>query len=125
MDEPESPAPPGPVVAVADLGSNSLRLLAAASDGRSVVPLAEQSERLRLGADIARLGRISDENIARSVEVVRGFVEIATGLGAPPPLLVATEAIRAAANSADFVTALEAATGQPLQVLTHAREALL
>ncbi|MFL5933007.1 MAG: exopolyphosphatase, partial [Gaiellaceae bacterium] len=52
-------------VAVIDVGSNTARLLVANVTGKgTVVPIAEEREYLRLGAEIERTGTLSAKRIA-------------------------------------------------------------
>ena len=56
----------GVPVGVIDVGSNTVRLLVV----RGGRPVLSEREMLRLGADVERDGRISDQKLAQAAEVV-------------------------------------------------------
>src|SRR5437764_12467451 len=69
-------------VAVVDVGANTLRLLVAEADARGgVVPVREERRRTRLGEDVERCGRLTEEKIERSAEAARKEVRRARKLG--------------------------------------------
>jgi exopolyphosphatase/guanosine-5'-triphosphate,3'-diphosphate pyrophosphatase len=111
------------VYSVIDIGSNTVHMLVAASDGIVIRELDDVSDHLRLGADLELLGAISPAKVQATARTVRRFVERARGLGAVKTRLLATQAVRAAANRIEVVSAIRDATGLPVSVLEPEREA--
>lgn len=113
------------IVAVIDIGSNSLKLVVGAGDAESFEILHEDRERLRLGRDVERTGEIGPEAVAGTVEAVRRFKEIAERFEAEEILAVATAAMRRASNSASILAEIETATGIRVEVISPLEEARL
>ncbi len=113
-------------IAAIDLGSNSFHLLVVETraDG-SFVALVREKEMLRLGDLVAREGRLTEEAIARAVEVVGRFRALAEAQGATELLAYGTAALREASNGAAAVERLEAETGVRVEVINGLREAQL
>jgi exopolyphosphatase/guanosine-5'-triphosphate,3'-diphosphate pyrophosphatase len=112
-------------LAVIDVGSNTIHLLVAECDGRTLVSVVDQSARLRLGADVARGRAITASKMALAATTVSDYVITSQQQRAQTILLLGTQAVRAAANGTDLVRAIERATGLPLKVLSPAAEARL
>src|SRR4051794_37878105 len=112
-------------LAVVDIGSNTIHLLIAAAESGGLRALLDESVPLRLGADVDKGGHISERKTARTGEVLADFITKSTMRGAPPPLLLATAAVRDARNREEFAEAINEATGLELQVLTPEEEAYL
>ena len=109
-----------------DIGSNTVHLLAADvhPGGR---PLATTSDRtvLRLMRFLTPSGAISEEGVQALVAAVVRARTIAAQERVDALLASATSAVREAANGADVIARVEAALGQPLQVLDGETEARL
>jgi len=91
-----------------DIGSNTTRLLVAdVSDGSLRVLLAERSF-TRIGRSVGATGRVPEEKIAETAQVVGAQAAAARDLGAHRVIAVATAAVRNAANRDELVGALEA-----------------
>lgn len=112
-------------VAAIDIGSNSLKLVVAEGGDGSFTVLKEDRERLRLGQETQRSGRISDELTARSVETMARFRAISEESGAEEILAVATASLRAAENQETFIKEVERQTGIRVRVITSQEEARL
>lgn len=105
-------------VAVVDVGSNSVRLLVASvSSAGTVKQLARERAYLRLGDDAHRLGRISDEKLARTTRVAADFARVARAHGVERLTTVVTAPGRQASNPDDLVDVLESATRAPVVLL--------
>ena len=111
---------------VLDIGSNTVHLLAADvhPGGR---PLATTSDRtvLRLMRFLTPSGAISEEGVQALLSAVVRARAIAAQERVDALLATATSAVREAANGADVIARVEAALGQPLQVLDGETEARL
>jgi exopolyphosphatase/guanosine-5'-triphosphate,3'-diphosphate pyrophosphatase len=92
-----------PRVGAIDVGTNSIRLIVAEvqADGTYRV-LDEEREMTRLGAGLARWGRITDASMAASLEALGKMKAIADGLGVMELRAAATSAVREADNGALF-----------------------
>jgi exopolyphosphatase/guanosine-5'-triphosphate,3'-diphosphate pyrophosphatase len=112
-------------IAAIDIGTNTTLLLivAAGPDGRLDV-LAERAEITRLGRGIGGDGRLGAAGIARTLEALRGYGELARGHGARV-VAVGTEALRRAPNAADFLGPAREALGTDIEVIDGGREAAL
>lgn len=108
------------VVAALDCGSNSTRLLTVRRDG-TVLHRETRITRLSEGVDASR--RLTDAAIARSLAVLDEYRAIMDADGVGDGLLVATSAVRDAANGAEFLAAAGARTGVEARVLTGGEEA--
>jgi len=107
-----------------DIGSNTTRLLVAEpSDGR-LRELMTQRAFTTLGKATTK-GRIPEEKIEETAEVVATQARLARELGAEDIAVVATAAVRAAKNREEFGAAVEAESGLPVRVLSGHEEARL
>ncbi len=109
-----------------DVGSNTVRLLVADVLGDGTWRIADQDQTItRLGENLARTGTLGEAPMARTLAAVKGYVERAIGLGAADTRIVATSAVREAANGPSFATAVERATGRRVDVVSGEVEARL
>ncbi len=82
----------------------------------------EQRAYTRIGKDVTRGGgEISEEKVAEVVDVVCTQVRLAQELGAEAIRIVATAAIRKAANGEDVAAEIERVTSVPVDVLSDHR----
>lgn len=117
-----SPAPR----AVADIGSNSARLLVVRPTTLGHLDvLADARVPLRLVRDVDSAGRLSKAALQRTVETIQAFTGIARRHGARSLSVVATSAIRDAVNRDSFVAEARRRTGANLSVLSGEDEARL
>ena len=113
-------------IAVLDLGSASFHLLHARCwpDG-SVIPLRSMREAVHLGEGVARTGAITREAWARGIEATDRLMARIEPWGVPRLVTVATGVLRDACNGRDFVDALRARYGLPVEILSRDAEAAL
>jgi exopolyphosphatase / guanosine-5'-triphosphate,3'-diphosphate pyrophosphatase len=118
--------PAAPRLAAIDLGSNTVRLLVveiAPAGGWRVI---DQDQRVtRLGEGLAAHGRLGDAPMARTAATVGEYAERAARAGARETRIIATSAVREAANGGAFVAALGRATGVSVRVVSGEDEARL
>jgi exopolyphosphatase/guanosine-5'-triphosphate,3'-diphosphate pyrophosphatase len=115
----------GGAVATIDVGTNTtLLLVARASATGEITILDERAEITRLGRGIGAGGALGAEGIARTLEVLRGYAEVARRHGARIAA-VGTEALRRAPNGDDFLRPAAEILGVPVEVIDGAREAAL
>jgi exopolyphosphatase/guanosine-5'-triphosphate,3'-diphosphate pyrophosphatase len=112
-------------VAVVDIGSNSIKVLVAArsASGPPRALFAETIE-ARISAGISRSRpRLRRDGMVRGVAAIRGLLAQAAPFSPRRTLLVATSAVRDAANGADFRRRVRAATGCDVRILSGKEEA--
>jgi exopolyphosphatase / guanosine-5'-triphosphate,3'-diphosphate pyrophosphatase len=113
--------------ATIDLGTNTVRLLVAdvgpGSAGWREV-LAEQRV-TRLGEGLRGSGVLGAQAVARTAAAVSAYVRRAHAAGAARIAIVATSAMREAANGRAFAAELERATGVAVRVISGDEEARL
>lgn len=102
-------------VAAIDCGTNSTRLLVADGDGVSIERIMRIT---RLGQGVDATGRLAPEAISRCVAVLEEFRVIMDRLGVARGRLVATSAVRDAANGSDFLDAAASVTGLRPELLS-------
>ena len=112
-------------VAIVDVGANTLRLLVAVPDGRSVAAVHQEKEQLGLGEEVERYGYISDLRCAEAVEVARAQTRRARQLGCERIEILVTSPGRQSANSDEFADALARGTGVPVRILGSDEEGAL
>jgi exopolyphosphatase/guanosine-5'-triphosphate,3'-diphosphate pyrophosphatase len=126
--EPVHPGQRAGRVAAIDQGTNSIRLLVVepgATPDVAATELARDMVITRLGHDVDRTGRIGEEALARTVDVLGRFTRRARALGAGRIRVGATSAVRDAENRADYADAVRELAGSELEVITGEREAAL
>jgi len=109
--------------AVIDVGTNSVKLLIGEVSGHQVVPLREETNQSRLGSGFYETHRLSHAAIARTVEAIAGFAAEATCQGVSSIRVIATSAARDAVNSQELVSAVQAACGLPMEIISGEQEA--
>jgi exopolyphosphatase/guanosine-5'-triphosphate,3'-diphosphate pyrophosphatase len=113
------------VFAVADIGSNSIHLLVAVSDGVRQETILDESLPSELGRLVERHGEIGSRAAREVGAVIRGFADRAQRLGAMQLSVVATEPLRRASDRKEALRAIADASGQTPSVLSHEEEGLL
>jgi len=107
-----------------DVGSNTVRLLVADVTGVATWRIVDQDQTItRLGENLARTGSLGEAPMARTLAAVKGYVERATRLGVSDIRIVATSAVREAANGSAFAAVVERATGRRVDVVSGDVEA--
>lgn len=112
-----------------DIGSGTLLLLVVEPDpqaGRGGLrPVVDLCRFGRLGQGLAATGRLAPEAIERSLAACREFRAAMDEVGVASVDVIATQAVREAANAAEFVAPAEQALGAPIVTISGAREAEL
>lgn len=112
-------------LAVIDVGSNTLHLLVADCDAPRVAAVHDLRLQSGLGAVVSTTGAIGDKRLKAAAVAVRRFAAQARRFGAEDMLLVATEAVRAAADRRTVIRELEAAARTRMHLLSPEQEAIL
>jgi exopolyphosphatase / guanosine-5'-triphosphate,3'-diphosphate pyrophosphatase len=116
-----------PVVAIVDIGSNSIKVLVArrGADGR-IEPLKTRTIDARISAGISKSSpRLSEEGMARGIDAIQSLLADAARFSPQKTMLVATSAVRGALNGADFRARVRSATGHEIRILSGDEEANL
>jgi exopolyphosphatase/guanosine-5'-triphosphate,3'-diphosphate pyrophosphatase len=113
--------------AAIDIGSNTTRVLVAEPDEGQLRKVMEQRAYTQIGRDVknTKNGAISDEKIAEVAEVVSTQVRLADELGAEAIRIVATAAIREAANGEQAAKEIGRVAGLPVEILSDHEEGRL
>ena len=114
-------------VAVVDIGTNSTRLLIADVDPSSgeLRELLRRSQVTRLGEGVDAQGSLSQEAIARVLDVLAGYRAEIDSYHCQANLAVLTSAVRDAANGDAFTARVREDFGLDARVLTGSEEAQL
>lgn len=110
-------------VAVLDIGSNSVRLVVYERHARALTPLYNEKSACALGRGVGRTGRLADANVAQALDAIKRFALVARMMRVGKVWVLATSAVRDAANRQEFVDAVEALMDSKVQVLTGEQEA--
>ena len=109
--------------AVVDIGSNSVRLVVYDQLGRAPFPRFNEKSLCRLAAGLAETGELAADGFRRTLEAVRRFHAVAGAMDVARIDVLATEAVRRAANGPLLVEAIRRETGLEARVLSGAEEA--
>ena len=113
-------------IAAIDVGSNTVRLLVADVAGPGAWQIVDDDQTItRLGEGLARSGALGAAPMARTLAVVKTYVERARDRGAGDVRIVATSAVRESPNGRSFAEAVGRATGQAVDVVSGDDEARL
>jgi len=116
----------GQRIAVADLGTNSTRLLVAdlGPDGE-LAEIERRTQVTRLGENVDATGRLAEDAMERVLGTLDGFRELAGDHGAARSVAVATSAVRDASNGEAFQRQVRERCGFDLRTITGHEEARL
>lgn len=115
----------GRILAAADIGSNTVHLLVAETNGSSLRRIANESDWLGLGEIVAAHGCLPSgavEKLVRSLKSMRG---IAASCKAQGLYVFATEAIRIARNHSEVLKLIKKRTGLEIALIPGRMEAEL
>ncbi len=110
-------------IGIIDVGSNTVRLLAAERGaGGLVYPLHEARRQVGLGETIERRGRITDAKLAETARAARDYAKLARRLDCERLEVVVTAPGRQSANADDLLGVLHGAVGVAPRVLSAKSE---
>lgn len=113
-------------IAAIDIGSNSIRQIVADVAPTGAIRVVDEMKAApRLGAGLAKSGRLEPAAIIAAVDAVTRMVTLARHLGAKRVEAVATSAVRDAENGVEFVEAVKKAIGLRVKLLKGEEEARL
>jgi len=111
--------------AAIDIGSNTIEVLIARCSPNNVEIIEHQTTMARLGESVDDKGEISRDKFKLALGTVRKYQKLAKKYGAGEILAIATEALREARNSQDFIKAVKQETGIEVQLISGYAEAVL
>lgn len=114
-----SPLPFG----VIDIGSNSVRLVVFSDPLRMPTAMFNEKVLCGLGRGMGQTGKLDEDGAKQALTAIRRFVALARRMNVRSLQIVATAAVRDAANGPDFVGQIERDTGETVRVLSGQEEA--
>jgi exopolyphosphatase/guanosine-5'-triphosphate,3'-diphosphate pyrophosphatase len=118
--------PSTPVVGAFDIGSNTIKMTVARSDGRGGLDtLLVATDTVRLGSGVERTGRLADDRVAAALAALTRMSAQARDLGATRLIGVATAATRSATNGPAFLDQVRSGIGIDVRVIDGDEEAKL
>jgi exopolyphosphatase / guanosine-5'-triphosphate,3'-diphosphate pyrophosphatase len=108
--------------AVVDIGSNSVRLVIYDGPLRAPVAIVNEKALCGLGRDMTDEGMLNSKSVAQALTTLSRFRRLLGEYGAPPTHVIATAAVREAADSDAFVAAVRG-LGFKVSVLSGEEEA--
>ncbi|HEX8416852.1 MAG TPA: exopolyphosphatase [Methylobacterium sp.] len=112
-------------VAIIDIGSNSVRLVAYDGLTRAPTPIYNEKVLCGLGRNVLTTGRLNEEAVRRALAALDRFRVLCEIMRVGRVFVLATAAVRDAENGTAFLAAAEKACGQPIELLSGRREAEL
>lgn len=117
--------PVGQPVAIVDIGSNSVRLVAYEGLTRAPTPIYNEKVLCGLGKHVATTGRLDEEAVARALQALARFRLLCDTMHVGAVRVLATAAAREASNGPAFLDAARRACGCEVELLSGQREAEL
>ena len=116
---------PKGLIAVIDIGSNSVRMVVFHGLKRVPLPLFNEKYMCALGRGLVRTGKLNPDGVKQAEIAIARFLLMARRLEVASLDIIATAAVRDASNGAAFVASLEKQFGIEIAVITGEREAEL
>ena len=114
-----------PIHAAIDIGSNTVHLVVAHCTPDDLDIIKDEVELVRIGESVTATGEISQQKRQQTIETLSKYKALAEQHGAGQTLVVATEAIRQASNSSEFLEHVERETGLKIHLINGDTEAIL
>jgi len=114
--------PSGERVGVIDIGSNTVRLVVYDMLDRVPATIFNEKVACGLGRSIASTGKLDGDAVILALSTVGRFIALAAEMGVARLDMVATAAVREAANGSDFVAAVADIFNRNIQVLSGTDE---
>jgi exopolyphosphatase/guanosine-5'-triphosphate,3'-diphosphate pyrophosphatase len=113
------------MIGLIDIGSNSIRLVIYRSGGKFPHPQFNEREVCRLGMGVSMTGKLGDQQITHALETLSRFTMLAKLSKVDVLEAFATEAVRRADNSEEFIARAETILGIKVMVISGQQEAVL
>ncbi|MEM7069633.1 MAG: Ppx/GppA phosphatase family protein, partial [Pseudomonadota bacterium] len=110
-------------IAIIDIGSNSIRQVVYEGLTRAPSILFNEKVLCGLGKGVARTGALEEMAAERALNAIQRFYRVGKQLGVEETHVLATAATREASNGAEFISRIEAITGQKIRLLSGRMEA--
>src|SRR5579863_3397096 len=114
-----------PVRAAIDIGSNTIHIVVARAAAQTLDILADEVDLVRIGESVTASGQISQEKCDAVVSLLAQYKALAEQHQAQEIFVVATEAIRQASNSEQFIERARQKTGLQVDIISGIAEATL
>jgi len=114
-----------PMRAAIDIGSNTIHIVVACSTPDNLDIVEDQVDMVRIGESVNATGEISQQKRDDAIATLQKYKALAEQHGADQIFVVATEAIRQAANGAEFLQDVQRETGLEVQIISGTAEAVL
>ena len=115
----------GAPVAIVDIGSNSVRLVAYQSLSRALTPIFNEKVMCGLGAGVFTTGRLPKDGVDKALKALRRYKALCQTMAIGDVEVIATAAARDAENGAAFLSDAREAIGRGVTLLSGRREAEL
>ena len=112
-------------MAIIDIGSNSVRLVAYEGLTRAPTPLYNEKVLCGLGRHVATTGRLDEDAVEKALRALARFRVLCDTMGIEEVMVLATAAARDASNGPAFLDAASEACDCTILLLSGAREAKL
>jgi exopolyphosphatase/guanosine-5'-triphosphate,3'-diphosphate pyrophosphatase len=113
----------GPPIAVIDIGSNSVRLVAYEGLTRSPTEIFNEKALCGLGREVQSTKLLAADAVQHALATLKRFRALCETMGVKRTLAIATAACRDAKNGPAFIKLAEATIGTDIEVLSGTREA--
>lgn len=113
----------GRPVAIIDIGSNSVRLVAYEGMARALTPIYNEKVLCGLGRHVATTGKLDEEAVDRALRALARFRVLCDTMQVSDVFVLATAAARDASNGPAFLDAAAKACGRSISLLSGAEEA--
>ena len=110
-------------VGVIDIGSNSIRLVVYDRLERTPEPIFNEKALCGLGRVLSTTGRLDPNGVDLAMRTLARFRNLTQAMHVETIDILATAAVRDAANGPEFVRQAEAISGRPVRILTGNEEA--
>src|SRR5438876_5740324 len=110
------PEQESPIRAAIDIGSNTIHIVVAHCRPDTLDIIAEETAMVRIGESVNATGEISPQKQEEALTILQRYQEVARQHKAEEVLAVATEAIRKARNSAEFLKQVQQKIGLQVQI---------
>jgi exopolyphosphatase/guanosine-5'-triphosphate,3'-diphosphate pyrophosphatase len=115
----------GGTLAIIDIGSNSVRLVVYENLARAPAQVFNEKEMAGLGRQVASTGRLAVDAMAKAISALVRFRILCEAMHVGSIRVIATAAARYASNGPEFIARAEEAIGQPIELISGDREAIL
>jgi exopolyphosphatase/guanosine-5'-triphosphate,3'-diphosphate pyrophosphatase len=110
-------------LAVVDIGSNSVRLVAFERLSRAPIPIYNEKVLCGLGRGLGDSGKLNPAGVGLAIKTIRRFMTLVRAMRADAEI-VATAAVRDSSNGREFVRTLERECRARVRVIGGAEEAI-